>query len=80
MSIEGLKVSVWLNGPAWLQEDEEKRPKPWCQMNEVEAKQDSSTVATENTLDQLLDWRRYSTFNRIKTFIAYCMRFKTMQR
>ena len=31
MSIEGLKESVWLNGPAWLHADEEKWPKPWCQ-------------------------------------------------
>ena len=76
MSIEGLKVSVWLNGPAWLQADEEK----WCQVNEVEAEQATSTVATENKLYQLVDWRRYSTFNRIRKFISYCMRFKTKQR
>ena len=80
MSIEGLKKSVWLNGPAWLQADEEKWPKPWCQVNEVEAEQATSTVATENKLDQLFDWRRYSTFNRIRYFIAYSMRFKTKQR
>ena len=79
MFIEVLKESVWLNGPAWLQADEEKWPKPWCQVNEVEAKQATSTVATEKKLDQLFDWRRYSTFNRIINFIAYCMRFKTKQ-
>ena len=27
MSFKGLKESVWLNGPAWLQTDEEKWPK-----------------------------------------------------
>ena len=80
MSTEGLKESVWLNGPAWLQADEEKWPKLWCQVNEVEAEQATSTVATENKLDQLFDWRRYSTLNRIGNFIAYCMRFKTKQR
>ena len=42
MSIEGLKESLWLNGPAWLQADEEKWPKPWCQVNEVEAKEATS--------------------------------------
>ena len=80
MSIEGLKESVWLNGPAWLQADEEKWPKPWCQVNELEPEQVTSTVATETNLDQLFDWRRYSTFNRIRNFIAYCMRFKTKQK
>ena len=80
MSIEGLKEYVWLNGQACLQADEEKWPKPWCQVNEVEAKQSTSTVATEKKLDQLFDWRRYSPFNRIKNLISYCMRFKTKQR
>ena len=60
-SIEGLTESVRLNGPAWLQADEKKWPKPWCQDNELE--QVTSTVATETKLDQLFDWRRYSTFN-----------------
>ena len=80
MSIEGLKESVRLSGPAWLQADEEKWPKPWCQVNEVEAKQATSTVATEKKLDQLFDWRQYSPFNRIRNFIPYCMRFRTKQR
>ena len=80
MSIEGLKESVWLNGPAWLQADEEKWPKPWCQVNELEPDQVTSTVATETKLDQILDWRRYSSYNQIRHFIAYCMRFKTKQK
>ena len=80
MSIEGLKESVWLNGPAWLQSDEEKWPRPWCQVNELEPGQVMSTVATETKLDHLFDWRRYSSFNRIRNLIAYCMRFKTKQK
>ena len=64
MSIEGLKESGWLSGPAWLQTDEEKWPKPWCQVNEAE-------------LNQLIDWRQYSSFNRIRKFIAYRMRQNT---
>ena len=78
MSIGGLKESVWLNGPAWLQADEENWPKPWCQENELETEQ--VTVVAETKLDQLFDWRRYSTFNRIRNFIAYCMRLKTKQK
>ena len=70
MSIEGLKESVWLNGPAWLQADEEKWPKPWWQVNELEPEQVMSTVATETKLDQIFDWRRYISFNRIRNFIA----------
>ena len=63
MSFKGLKESVWLNGPAWLQTDEAKWPKPWRQENELEPEQVTSTVATEAKLDQVFDWRQYSTFN-----------------
>ena len=49
-------------------------------MNEVGAEQVTSSVATETELDQLFDWRRYSTFNRIRNFIAYCMMFYTKQK
>ena len=49
-------------------------------MKELEPEQVTSTVATETKLEQLFDWRRYSTFNRISNFIAYCMRFKTKQK
>ena len=79
MSIEGLKELVWLNKPQWLPRSEDNWPKPWCQENELEPEQVTSTVATEIKLDQLFDWRRYSTFNQIRNCIAYCMRFKTKQ-
>ena len=80
MSIESLKESVWLNGPLWLQRDEEKWSKPWCQVDKTEAEQVTSTVATETEIDKLFDWRRYSSFNRNRNFNAYCMRFNTKQR
>ena len=78
--VGSLKESVWINRPAWLQADEENWPKPWCQVNELEPEKFTSTVATETKQDQLFDWRRYSTFNRIRNFIAYCKRFKTRQK
>ena len=59
MSFEGLKEYVWLNGPAWLQESKDNWPKPWCQVNELEPEQVTSTVATETELEQLFDWRRH---------------------
>ena len=62
ISIEKLDESGWLNGLAWLQTDEERWPKPWCQLNEVEAEQATTTVATETKLDQLFDWRHYNSF------------------
>ena len=58
MSIEDLKESEWLKRPAWLQRDEEKWPKPWCQVSEAQAEQVTSTVATETELEQLFDWTR----------------------
>ena len=69
MSIEGLKESRCLNVRARLQTDEEKWQKPWCQVNEAEAEQVTSTVATETKLDHLFDWRRYCAFNRIRNLL-----------
>ena len=80
MSIEGLRESVWIYGPAWLLKDEDNWPKPWCQETEIEAEQAISTVATETQVEQPFDWNRYSSFNKIKNFIAYCMRIKTRQK
>ena len=80
MSIGGLKESVWLNGLAWLQGSKDNWSKPWCQVNELEPEQVISTVATETELEQLFDWRRYSTFNRNRNFFACCMRFNTKQK
>ena len=48
-------------------------------MNEVKVEPATSTVATETKPDLLIDWRWYSTFNQIKNFIAYCMRFRKKQ-
>ena len=55
------------------------KQKPSCQVNDVEAEQSSSSVATEIKIDKLSDWRHYSSFNRIRKFIACCMIFKTKQ-
>ena len=50
-------MSVWLNGPTELQTDEEKWPKPSCQMSEVESEQANSPVATESKLDPIHQYR-----------------------
>ena len=80
ISIEGLMESLWLNGPQWLHTDEEKWPKPWCQVKEAEAEQVISTVATQIEIDKLFDWRQKSSFNQVRNFIAYCKRLKTKQK
>ena len=80
MSIAGLKESMRLNALAWLQADEEKWPKPWCQEIELEPEQVTSTVAKELKLGQLFNWRPNSSFNRIRNFIDDCIRFKAKQK
>ena len=72
ISIEGLKESVWLNGPAWLQTDEENWPRPWNQTTqEVEDVQITIHATAEMKSEQFFDWQRYSNFNRIRNVIAY---------
>ena len=80
MSIECLKESVWMNGPAWRLTDEETWLNPWCHVNEFEAEHANSNVATENKVDQLFDWRQYSTINRIRNSIAYWWSLRQSRR
>ena len=80
MSFQGLWESVWLNGPAWLKNYEDDWQKPWCQENEVEAEQAIRTLATVTQVEQTFDWNRYSSFKKIRNFIAFCMRFKTKEK
>ena len=79
-SFEELRESVWLTGPVWLQKDEDDWSNPWCQENNVEAEQAISTVAAETQVEQPFDWNRFSSFNKIRNFIAYCMRFNTKEK
>ena len=51
-----------------------------AQENEVEAEQAISIVAKETQVKQTFDWNRYSSFNEIRNFIAYCMKFKTKEK
>ena len=70
---------MWLNGSDWLIRRGDKSQKPWCQWTKLGTEQVTSNVATGTELDQIFDWTLYSTFNRIRNFIAYCMKFKTNQ-
>ena len=58
MFIEGLRESVWLNGPARPQTDADKWPKPWRRENELEIEQAISAVVTETQAKQAFDWNR----------------------
>ena len=78
--IEGFNESMCLNGRAWPKQSEDKWPKPWCQEKYFEPERVTSTLTSGTKLDQLFDWRRYSTFKQIRNFIAFCMRFKTKQK
>ena len=49
ISIENLKESVWLNGPAWLQTDEDNWPKPWNQIHQEEDVQTASNISAETS-------------------------------
>ena len=49
-------------------------------MNEIEAEPAISTVAAETHVEQPFDWNRYSSFNEIKNFIAYCRRLKKKEK
>ena len=90
MTVELLKESQWLNGPAWLKQNPEKWPKPFnthqtseenpdeevalAAKVETEQTNEPKLVKNEQTSEGFIDFTKYSSFNRIRNVVAYCMR------
>lgn len=66
--------SLWWNGPTWLtHEDQWPKTTANVPMANLELREENVFVATEPRQDIL---QRYSSFNKLKRIIAYCLRFR----
>ena len=72
---EFVKNSLWVNGPHWIRQKESDWPKFNLKtLNELpEAKKIVCLITATSNVNIL---QRYSSFNKLKRVIAYCMRFK----
>ena len=74
VTLEQLRESEWLHGPAWLQD----KPENWPEQHLVEHKDEQTwTIASR---ESILDWTRFSQFKRLLNMLGYCRRIKTKQR
>ena len=74
VTLSQLDKSEWLNGPAWLKEDSSRWPE---QPNPI-PEEDCAWVI--NDAGYLLDWSRFSQYNRLLNVIVWCLRVKSNQR
>ncbi|XP_018396277.1 PREDICTED: uncharacterized protein LOC108774625 [Cyphomyrmex costatus] len=74
-TVDQLKSSsLWWNGPTWLtQEDQWPKIKPNMPTDNLKLSEENVLVAVTPRQDIL---QRYSSFNKLKRVIAYCLRFR----
>ena len=76
IKVDELKRSEWLTGPAWLKQPENEWPE---QVNLVFAA-DEENIPTSTFITQaeekkpIVQWRRFSNFNRLVNTMAYVQR------
>ncbi|XP_071575132.1 uncharacterized protein [Temnothorax nylanderi] len=63
---------LWWKGPAWLEKEVVYPLEPTVLIEAPEKRLVSMVVSADAELDV---WRRYSSLKRLKTVIAYCLRF-----
>ena len=89
MTVELLKESQWLNGPAWLKQNPEKWPKSFNTIQtpqevldeevalfakvETEQVNEPKLVKNEQASEGFIDFTKYSSFNQIRNVLAYCI-------
>ena len=74
VTLEQLRESEWLNGPAWLQDE----PENWPEQQLVEHEDEQTwTIASR---ESILDWTRFSQFKRLLNMLVYCRRIKNKRR
>ena len=74
VTLEQLRESEWLHGPAWLQDE----PENWPEQQLVEHEDEQTwTIASR---ESILDWTRFSQFKRLLNMLVYCRRIKNKRR
>ena len=73
INIEELKRSEWLNGPTWLKRPESKCPE---QVNLIFASDEENITSSVFMIQAekkkaVIQWERFSSFNRLVNTVAY---------
>ena len=76
ITMEDLRQSEWLTGPAWLKESADNWPKeiPLIFAADDDNVHPSAFPATAKEVQALIKWMRFSNFNRLVNAVAYVKR------
>ena len=75
MTVEALKESEWLAGPAWLTETEDAWPKaPEKLQFSIQEEQEPFMEAA--VMEPAFEWKRFGSFKKMIRVFSYCLRWK----
>ena len=75
MTVEALKESEWLTGPAWLTETEDAWPKAPERL-QFSIREEPEPVMEAAVMEDAFEWERFGSFKRMIRVFSYCLRWK----
>ena len=75
MTVEALKESEWLTGPAWLTETEDAWPKAPEKL-QFSIREEPEPVMEAALMEPAFEWERFSSFKKMIRVLSYCFRWR----
>ena len=75
MTVEALKESEWLTGPAWLTETEDAWPKAPEKL-QFSIREEPEPVMEAAVMEPAFEWERFSSFKKMIRVLSYCLRWR----
>ena len=75
MTIEALKESEWLTGPAWQTETEDACPKAPEKL-QFSIQEEQEPVLEAAVLEPAFQWERFGSFKKMIRVLSYCLRWR----
>ena len=77
MTVEALKESEWLTGPAWLTETEDAWPNTPEKL-QFSIQEEQEPVLEAAVMEPAFEWERFGSFKKMIRVLSYCLRWKKM--
>ena len=75
MTVEALKESEWLTGPAWLTETEDAWPEAPEKL-QFSIQEEQEPVLEAAVMEPAFEWERFESFKKMIRVLSYCLRWK----
>ena len=78
MTVETLKESEWLTGPAWLTDTEDAWPKAQKKL-QFSIREELDPVMEAAGIEPTFKWERLGSFKKMIRVLSYCLRWRKRQ-